>query len=236
MDTIINTFFVLVAIKSIQKQSPKGDTVLLHPNGDWTKKLSIIDLDNLLHKFEKDDKIIKIQSLSCKSPRKLFRDENFGIEINPIVEESYKLKLLRKFDGFYKEYILANAKHIERKVKSKSSKPTEEKSLNIKYTDNREIILNDIFLLARPNFNSVNDLVFSYLYTNPNNLVTRDQLINEARVKLGAKRLHDIVKELGFKKELGRAFFSINKTNIMFRNPVDKQTLDDLGINHIKIT
>ncbi len=41
--------------------------------------------------------------------------------------------------------------------------------------------------------------------------------------------MRDIVRELGFEKELRTIFFKATKTTIIFRNPITKQHLIDLG-------
>lgn len=173
--------------------------------------------------------LIELRKTSCHSHIELdFMEVIFGEVNTPEFDESYKIRVLDKFDTYIEEN------------KSKINPNLEDKSKTliwISYSDSgREILLNDIFLLSKPHFNGTNDRVFSYLYKNPNRTVSRDELIKEAKVQIGSKRLHDIIKELGFKKDLGKAFFSITKNSIKFNNPVNKQTLDELGINHIKIT
>jgi len=95
---------------------------------------------------------------------------------------------------------------------------------------------NRVFLLSKPNFGSINDQVFRYLYDNPNKIITKKELETNVTKEPISKSLHMIIKELGFKKDLREAFFNISKTNIKFINPVPKKVLEDLGIKNIKIS
>lgn len=71
----------------------------------------------------------------------------------------------------------------------------------ITYSGSREILLNKTFQLAKPDFDSENDLVFSYLYEHPNQKFTRGQL-EEVIGRKFTKSLHKIVENLGFEGEL----------------------------------
>ena len=103
----------------------------------------------------------------------------------------------------------------------------------VKYTQAREILINE-FLLANLDFNSENDNVFDYLYKNPNKIVG----IAELEKRLGGtplkKSLHKIVENLGFVREIKRAFFDISKRSIRFRNPLTSKELEALGIPRLR--
>lgn len=111
-------------------------------------------------------------------------------------------------------------------------KPQNEIIYEIKYTSAREILLNS-FLLTKTNFDSENDNVFDYIYRNPNRKIKLEELKKEMGSNL-TKSLHKIVENLGFRGELKKAFFSISKNDLLFRNPLTQKNLDDLGISRLK--
>lgn len=85
----------------------------------------------------------------------------------------------------------------------------------------REISVNG-FRLSKPNFNSENEVVFDYLFRNPNRRIELRE-IESATGRTLTKRLREIVRDLGFKGELRDIFFpGIAKTAIEFVNPVSR--------------
>jgi hypothetical protein len=107
--------------------------------------------------------------------------------------------------------------------------------LKITYTSSRQIMLNGVFQLARPTLNGTNDLVFNHLYQNPGKSFSKHQL-EEATGQKISKTLHKIVENLGFKGDLAKAFFSVSKNNIVFRNPITRDELNDMGLGSIKLS
>jgi len=111
------------------------------------------------------------------------------------------------------------------------------KSYNLKITyseTNREIILNNLFLIAKPDFDSENEQVFFYLYRNPNTLIKRGEVMENLNTTL-TKDFGKIIENLNFKKDLRKAFFDVSRDSIKFYNPVSKERLDELGIKNIAI-
>ncbi len=94
----------------------------------------------------------------------------------------------------------------------------------ITYTKHRQILMNDDVQIGNPDFNSENDLVFSFLYENPNRRITVEEIENKIGGKL-TKTLHKIVENLGFEGDTKKLFFSVSKGVIEFRNPVTKKDL-----------
>lgn len=107
-------------------------------------------------------------------------------------------------------------------------------AVSITYTKSRQVLLNDIFLLAQPVLNGENDLVFSYIYKHPNQPHTKKQLETALNTRI-TKPLHKIVENLGFKGDLAKAFFSVAKDSIEFRNPVKAAELTEMGLSIIKL-
>lgn len=239
-DTQTKIFTVLHSIKSASELAPKGQSILIHPKSEWLRGIHIIELDNIFLKLEKDYKVIKISKISELSPRyKTFLEINLE---GPTREfsESYEIDLRKGFESLFERIKMETSVKIQENKKPQMIPKKEEKSADnllwITYSDKtREILLNNLFILSKPNFNSTNDLVFSYLYRNPNKIVTKKELEREATTSPITKRLHDIVQELGFKKDLNKAFLSVSKTQMTFRNPLTEQDLIDLDLPKIRL-
>ena len=96
--------------------------------------------------------------------------------------------------------------------------------------ENGQIRLNET-ILAKPNFDSENELVFDFLFRNPNRKVSKDDIEKSIKRPI-KKRLLDIVRTLGFRNELRTMFFPlVSKTAIQFINPI---TRSDFEKRHLK--
>ena len=113
-------------------------------------------------------------------------------------------------------------------------KPDNKAVLTVTYTSSRQVVLNGFLQLANPNLNGVNDLVFSYLFQNPGKSVTKKQLEKIIDKKI-TKTLHKIIENLGFKGDLAKAFFSVSKNDILFRNPITRDELNEMGLGFLKV-
>ncbi len=89
----------------------------------------------------------------------------------------------------------------------------------ITYTNNREICLNEEFILSKPQLNGENDLVFSFLFQNPNKKFTLAQVETATNTRL-SKSLHKIVENLRFTGDLKKMFMNVSENAIEFKNPV----------------
>lgn len=88
-----------------------------------------------------------------------------------------------------------------------------------------EIVINHAFEIHKPHFNKANDLVFSFLYKNPNKVFTRKQIEEAIGVSIG-KSFNIILNELGFKGALRKLFFpNVSKVAIKFK---DKVYMEDI--------
>jgi hypothetical protein len=197
-----------------------GDIVGLHPMDDLHGNFSHPDFINLLSKLEYE-KVAKFISLPT--------DQTYL---------KYQVKILPGFDAYAKK-LRADTGYrkwcgIEPDEPEKTVALPNSSDLTITYTNAREILLNGMFQLAKPNLDGENDIVFKYLYDHPNQSITKAKLEAELKIKV-AKPFHKIVENLGFKSDLSRAFFSVSKTAIEFRNPVTKDALAQLGITRFKL-
>ena len=210
-----NTIKILEALKSNRVYGKNvEETVVLYAGNELIKDINWIEMKSILSKLH-NKKIIKIVSLPYNS-------DTFNSGVNPEKDKDklnrrYKIKLLKGFDDYIQKYL------------DVPNKDDNQVCLWISYPDTGEVLLNDIIILATPIFSRTNDLVFKYLFDNPNKLITKNELEREASKETIPKSMHDIVRELGFEKELRTIFFKATKTTIIFRNPITKQHLIDLG-------
>jgi len=104
----------------------------------------------------------------------------------------------------------------------------------ITFTKDRQILLNNQFLISKPNSFGENDEVFNFLYNNPNKPFSKEDIKEQAGIVV-SKSFDKIVENLNFKNDLRKVFFKVSKTHILFRNPVSKQQIDEMGIRYIKL-
>lgn len=119
--------------------------------------------------------------------------------------------------------------------KNNEDKPNNNTVLTITYTGSRQVVLNDFLELSHPTLNGTNDLVFNHLYNNPRKAFSKKQL-EKAIGKTFSKTLHKIVENLGFKGDLAKAFFTVSKNDILFRNPITRDELNEMGLGFLKIS
>lgn len=87
----------------------------------------------------------------------------------------------------------------------------------------RRIKLNGIDL-TKPDFETVPERLFAYIYERPNQVVSIADFEAEMKTSLGLRRPVQILADLGFKKELLAVFFPVrDKQQIKFVNPITNQ-------------
>ena len=228
---------VLEAIAKAKQITPKGREVKAYPRDvEWARTdihlltLHPEELNLVLEKLQNDEKVLRV---------KAFVDPS---SVLPVRFRDFTVELLDNFDTWYAKY------RAEKEVPSESLAPTREREApaesevvyRITYTKAREILLsdvfqNEVFQLAKPDFDSENELVFNYLYEHPNQRITRQEIEDAMKVKL-TKSFNKIVDNLGFKGDLRRLFFNVSKkTSIQFTNPITEHHLNELGIKRIKL-
>ncbi len=218
-DTITHYKTLLNVIKNKNEVTPRGTAVKVtcetHYYNDSQIDSSLVE--GLMRKLESDFGVIKIIDFS--------KGDVTGYGNRP----EFKIQLLEeKFFNFLK---LVENKSGD----GLASGISLEKNLRITYSENsREILLNDLFLISKPDFDSENEQVFYYLYKNPNKTIGRGEIMEDLKTSL-TKDFHKIVENLKFKKDLRKAFFDISQDSIKFFNPVSKERLQELGIKTIPI-
>lgn len=93
----------------------------------------------------------------------------------------------------------------------------------------RRVLLNDNYVLARPRDDSSNAELMAYLCMHPN-----QDIPIEAVEKL-SPNIHQALNRLGFTGKRKTAFFSVNKQNLRFHNPVDSSRLVASGVKKAEI-
>lgn len=103
----------------------------------------------------------------------------------------------------------------------------------ITFSQKTGILFNGI-QIAKPDWESENEIVFNFLYNHPNKKHTQVEI--EAAIKRKvSKSLHKIVENLGFVGDLKKVFIDANKDSICFKNPITQEDLEKLGIVRIKL-
>jgi len=153
------------------------------------------------------------------------------------IHEYVYLQIGDKYFEVYNYYKEEYKKVAQNYQQSLEEEKTETKGIayEVKYSEkSREILVNN-FLIAKPDFNSENEVVFSYLYRNANRLVKTEELEKQVGNKL-KKTIHGIIRDLGFAGRFAKVFFNnASKNGVVFRNPATYQDLKDLGVERIKI-
>ncbi len=130
--------------------------------------------------------------------------------------------------------------HYEQEYKSITNDPQSNKpSLDgiiyeIKYSEKTRKILINNFLLKQPRSFGGNEAIFSYLFDNPNQEKTIEDIISGTGLESDID-LNKFVENLGFKGDLRKVFFRVSKDTVQFNNPITKTDLDDLGIKQLKL-
>ncbi len=162
-------------------------------------------------------------------------------DINPTytIRATLNVDNFIKFDSQIKKFIQKQSTRKENISDSQKMSPSPKASNNqilykISFPLSKEIKLNNK-VLAKPQYDSENFKVFSYLMENPNKTIKKSK-IQESIGKSIGKDFHKIIENLGFKKDLRKIFFIVSKDTIFFRNPVTKVEFDKFGIPRLKIT
>lgn len=223
METSEKIFYVVKAIKEAYEITPNGEATLVDPQSPFMRKVSELNRNQIITKLEKDERLLEIGGFP-----EGYADDCYVLYIKPAFL-AYAEKIISSYE----------VKSAEKElISSKTSANAGSGSFifQIVYSDrNREITLNDYFLLSKPDFGSENDLVFCYLFKNPNRKVTIKEIEEAENIKI-KKTPHAIIRDLGFTHDLGKIFFSVSADTFIFYNPVTPKHLEELGISKIKIS
>lgn len=160
---------------------------------------------------------------------------NFAMKVNVARFQDFLKEIMAEYKRRNKA--VAKAEAPAKKVEKKDA-PQPQKTIKIDvryevvFSKQREIMVNGI-VIARPDFNSENEVVFWFLYENPNKKHTRQDIEKVIGRQL-TKTLHKIIENLGFRNDFRKAFFDVSKNSILFRNPLKQEDLEALGIQQLK--
>jgi len=99
-----------------------------------------------------------------------------------------------------------------------------------------ELVLNDLFTLARPKPNGQNYKIIQYLTQNPNRFITVDEISEKVLDgKPIDKRPTDFVAQVNMDKDMGKLFFDVSSDSIRLNNPVTKERMEAQNIKRIRI-
>lgn len=212
---------VLESIKDQIELSSKNSTIILSQERDeGLSGLAYEDYISILSKLEKDEKVISIVSLAEYKPSLISHLDPYDYR-----KDVTEIKVLPTFDKLYKQYTKAKT----RVFPSMKKEDGEKDLLRITYTKTREILMNDIFLLSKPESFGENEDFFEYLYKNQNKELKIEDIEKELGRKF-SKPISKILENLGFRKGLKDLFFRFGAGKIFFRNPARTSDLIESGV------
>ncbi len=180
------------------------------------------DVDNLIDGYIRVlDYLKKLGVITDYTHGVMSVDADITLNINNYYELLDRVKTVKS------QHVTLNPIPPEPTKKDEAKNQDADIVYKIIYTKQRQIILNDDTQIANPDFNSENDLVFSFLYENPHKRFTKEQIEKAIGGKLN-KDFHKIIENLGFEGDTKKVFFSVSKNAIEFRNPITKQDLQEI--------
>lgn len=229
---------VIKAIQEAKEITPKGQLVKVYlPNVLKHSQLRLQELKDILQLLEDDKKILTLMRfpnyLLKLPPGYVYTDMLTGEKVSPSTEH-FTVEVSKKFDKWCAEYwAKREASESLLPVPADKEATKTETTYRITFTKGREILLNDSYQIATPDFDRENEQVFSYLYNHPNEKFTKKQLERELRVNL-VKSFHKIVENLGFTRALRKAFFSVSQDSIEFRRLIESKDLTPSVVKELK--
>lgn len=228
---------VLESISHQLALTPTGNPVAVSPFSIMPLYYILeTEFKNILLKLEQDEHVIQI--LTYPKQKYMEKIEN-GVQVKQSFD-AFRVTPTEKFAG-YCQTIKAQVEELRKaKASTHSFQPlpiapqpnqlspnqTELNSvpislagkglIAIRFDDlNRHIILNDCFLIAQPAYDSENYRFFSYVWNNPNRLITLEEFNKNLEEPL-KKPFTKILENLNFKGALKDAFFQVSKTSVCF--------------------
>lgn len=161
--------------------------------------------------------ILQLEAEDVLKVIRIANDDAWRLTLDPYIHPEYYTIEIRE-----RQFFLDSEETKSLEIDSKSVGLNKEKETNVKsviiYSEDRSVILNGDIELSRTNFNSENDIIFGFLYKNPNETFLREDLEKECKIKI-TKSLSKTVENLGFCRGLKKVFFDVSKNSIRFNNP-----------------
>jgi len=213
--------------------------IKLYPDDNRVKlfekasKGALLDIFNELEKRE----VLRVDQTPLTHEKSIVTGRLMGRNYYDL--RCYLFKKLKKFKSYFK-YVerkyLKMKKEQEEKEKEISSKEPSSEIFRITFDPKiREVVINDYFVLAKPNFNTENFNFFDYVYKHQNKIIYKNNIESALKSKL-TKDFNDILQNLRFVKSLRKLFFpGVSRTEVYFRNPITKEDFESTGIGKIRI-
>ncbi|QQS61695.1 MAG: hypothetical protein IPN70_02070 [Candidatus Moraniibacteriota bacterium] len=128
--------------------------------------------------------------------------------------------------GFTFKIILALKKELGTHSENKLSDAYE---ISIK---DREIWINNTYLIGKPHGAGSNMEFFSFLFEHPNKFFRKSELPDGIKNEIKSKKFSKILNSLGFKGEILKAFFPkrSTKTGLLFNKVISDKDIEERGI------
>lgn len=223
MDESTVFYLVVEKIHNLETITPSDELATF--SQDTRGYLNNVDYSEIslaLRKLEKDYQVIKIKQLAtCNS------FDNYSL--NEDKDYNFVVEILPSFKKFYD-----NFKKKDNPNNDSSEDSLDQDILSLEYT-NRQVKLNKIILLAKPDFNTENDIVCKELFDNVGKTLTRKEL--EAVLKQPLKKdLNKIAEQLGFNKDIRKIFLAVSKNDIRLKKTsISKEDLNNLGFDSVRL-
>lgn len=242
-------WFLVDAILDKLETVAKGDPISLHFANDLREQYHSNEAETILRKLEREENAVKLRGVL--SPHS---SNEIPIELLPGFSK-YVQKLNNnpeylEFSGKEPSVGLANRialaelakkqlyidtpNSLARPPKAKTQSQNQSSTHTITYTTSHEIILDNTYRLSRPNFNGLNERVFSILFDNQGKTFTKKELRELTGEKID-KSLGKIVENLGFTGDLRRMFFHVSKEAISFSATVSAEEIKSMQIGFINL-
>ena len=227
-------YFLLNTIADKKEITPSGKPILIHPMGDLNGEYPQLELMLLFAKLKDDEKVLKVTRTPLSEEEKgynpRYEDDYYGLELLPAWGD-YFAKIQQEPE--YKAFSPSRIATEYEQTKQTKEIHIKDTVYEVKYLRSREILVNN-FLIAKPDFNRENEVVFTYIYNHPNERISKDKIEKETGIKL-TKTLPKILENLGFIGETRKSFFDVSSEGVLFRNPITKKDLDELGIKYLRL-
>jgi hypothetical protein len=172
-------------------------------------------------KMLSDRKVITLSAIYHRNNSTL----NSVLEIQGSTPIGYRLQIIQpSFDEMFEQV-------VKQKIDGQIDHETNTYFITLK---NRQVMLNGVFPLSAPNFNSENANFIECIIEKPNLKLSRADIEKEIKKKL-KKSFRQIVRDLGFKGEISKLFFDASKTAVQFRNYVPVTKLSEFGVVEEKL-
>jgi hypothetical protein len=223
MDESTVFYLVVEKIYNLETITPSDELATFSQNsGGYLNNVDYSEISLALRKLEKDYQVIKINQLAnCNS----YDNYSFDVDKN----YNFVIKILPSFKKFYQGF-----KKKENTVNESSEDSMNQEILSLEYT-NRQVKLNKVILLAKPDFNTENDIVCRELFDNVGRTLTRKDLEEVLKQPL-KKDLSKIAEQLGFKKDIRKIFLSVSKNDIRLkRTSISREDMNNLGLDSVRL-